>query len=400
MKLFQRLLVAPAALGLFSPLAANATEVNLNEIANYSDIESIELANSFDNDELTITNSSLLAGGEGLVSGHDGGFSETTTASFSVDFALGYVDGLDISSTRTDGNEAINSSYGFQIDLNTSFTGEDSLDISIDAGNGSGDTTGSISSGKLSNPLSEFDLNGGSEALTVDGVSYTFPLGDLTAIVGDNTDGSALFTTACAYGGPSNTLDDCGNVNAGITNGGFMVGASYEFDNGISAAVGYAGPETGLMTDESLDAYGANVAYTADNYGVSLTYGVQEDNSTATGEENTYTALNAYYIFDSGLSLSAGYELGDIGGAAATVDESTNYFVGISTALGAGEIGAAMGTYDGQIEGTDEEHMYEAYYSYPVNDGMTITPLLYIKENAEAGTPDQTGVMVKTSFSF
>ena len=398
MKLFQRLLVAPAALGLLSPLAANATEVNLNEISNYSDVESIELANSFDNDEST--NSPLLAGGEGLVDSFDGGFSETTTASFSVDFALGYVDGLDISSTRTDGNEAINSSYGFQIDLNTSFTGEDSLDISIDAGNGSGATTGSVSSGTLSNPLAEFDLNGGSEALTVDGVSYTFPLGDLTAIVGDNTDGSALFTTACAYGGPSNTLDDCGNVNAGITNGGFMVGASYDFDNGVTAAVGYAGPETGLMTDESLDAYGANVAYTADNYGISLTYGVIESNDVATGEENTYTALNAYYVFDSGLSLSAGYELGDIGGAAATADESTNYFVGISTELGAGEIGAAMGTYDGQVEGTDEEHMYEAYYSYPVNDGMTITPLLYIKENAEDGTPDQTGVMVKTSFSF
>ena len=59
-----------------------------------------------------------------------------------------------------------------------------------------------------------------------------------------------------------------------------------------------------------------------------------------------------------------------------------------------------MGTYDGQVEGTDEEHMYEAYYSYPVNDGMTITPLVYIKEQATSGTPDQTGIMVKTSFSF
>ena len=42
-----------------------------------------------------------------------------------------------------------------------------------------------------------------------------------------------MFTTACAYGGPSNTLDDCGNVNAGFTNGGFMVGAAYDFDNGL-----------------------------------------------------------------------------------------------------------------------------------------------------------------------
>ena len=44
--------------------------------------------------------------------------------------------------------------------------------------------------------------------------------------------------------------------------------------------------------------------------------------------------------------------------------------------------------------------MYEAYYSYAINDGMTITPLIYIQEDATAGEPDRTGVMVKTSFSF
>ena len=93
MKLFQRLLVAPAALGLISPIAANATEINLNEISNYSDVESIELANSFDSDQPN--KSLLLAGGEGLADtdSYDGGFSETTTASFSVDFAIGAVDG-------------------------------------------------------------------------------------------------------------------------------------------------------------------------------------------------------------------------------------------------------------------------------------------------------------------
>jgi len=385
MKLFQRLLVAPAALGLFSPLAANATEVNLNDIANYSDVESIDFANSFDNDQ---NKSPLLAGGEGLVDSHshDGSFSETTTASFSTDFAIGYLDGKGITSTVTDGDEDLQAVYSFQIDLNTSFTGEDSLDISIDAGNGA--STG---------PLAEFDLNNGSDALTVDGVSYTFPVGGLTAIVGDNTDGSALFTTACAYGGPSNTLDDCGNVNAGITNGGAMFGASYDFGNGFSAAVGYAGAETGIMTKETTDAYGANVAYSADNYGLSVTYGVLETSAT---QENTFTALNGYYSFDSGLSVSAGYEFGDIGGASATEDESINYFVGVSGEVGPGELGAALGTSGGQIEGQTEELMYEAYYSYPVNDGMTITPLLYIKEKATAGTPDETGVMVKTSFSF
>jgi len=390
MKLFQRLLVAPAALGLFSPLAANATEVNLNEIANYSDVESIEFANSFDNDQLT--NNSLLAGGEGLVDSqsYDGSFSETTTAEFSADFAVGLVDGLGISTGVTDGDEDVQAVYGFQIDLNTSFTGEDSLDISIDAGNGA--TTG---------PLAEFDLNGGSDALTVDGVSYTFPLGDVTAFVGDNTDGSMLFTTACLYGGPSNTLDDCANVNAGITGGGVSIGAAYDFDNGFTAAFGAQFTETGIATDETDDAFTVNAAYTADSYGVSVTYA----NKEVGADNDTYTALNGYYSFDNGLSISAGYEIGDLDNAAPTVDETEAYFVGISGAVGPGELGAAAGTVGVQTEtatGIPDRMMYEIYYSYPVNDGMTITPLIYTKEadGTVTGDQDETGIMVKTSFSF
>ena len=82
MKLFKSLLIAPAALGMMTPIATNASEVNLNDISNYSDLESIDLANSFKNDKEA--KSLLLAGGEGLVTDHSGGFSETTTASFSV----------------------------------------------------------------------------------------------------------------------------------------------------------------------------------------------------------------------------------------------------------------------------------------------------------------------------
>ena len=43
--------------------------------------------------------------------------------------------------------------------------------------------------------------------------------------------------------------------------------------------------------------------------------------------------------------------------------------------------------------------MYEVFYSYPVNDGMTITPAVYVQEQA-VGFDDITGVMIKTSFSF
>jgi len=376
MKLFKSLLVAPATLGLLAPLSATANEVTIN------DFNAAE--------EIAVTNSRVDGLEARLNNVEAGSFSETTTASFSADFAIGAVDGLGVTTALPDGDQTVQATYGFQIDLNTSFTGEDSLDIAIDGGNANGS-------------LSEFDLNDTSDALNVDGVSYTFPLGGLTAIVGDNTDGSALFTTACSYGGPSNTLDDCGNVNAGITNGGAMVGASYDFGGGFTGAVGYAGPETGLMTTErtengvnlGLDAYGANAAYTADNWGASITYGLIE---TVTSED-TYTAFNGYYSFDA-FSVSAGYELGDIGGAAANADESANYFLGINGEVGPGELGAALGTSGGVIEGQTEELMYEVYYSYPVNDGMTITPLVYVKEDATAGNPDETGMMIKTSFSF
>ena len=389
MKLFKSLLVAPAALGLMSPLAVNASEVNLNDISNYSDVDNIEFANSFGKSDSNKTQ--LLAGGEGLVDSHDGGFSQTTTASFSADFYLGGVDG---GTTAT--NDPFMATYGFQIDLNTSFTGEDSLDISLDAGNTSTTTTS----------VAEFDGNATGDNLVVDGVMYTFPIGTATAFVGDNTDGSALFTTACTYGGPTNTLDDCGNVNAGITNGGVAAGASYDFGNGFTAAVGYAGAteDTGIMTEETLDAYGLNAAYTGDNYGLSATYGVIEstagDPAVMDDNEDSYLALNAYYTPEGNLpSVSIGYEIGD-DGSKTSLEEITSFFLGLQwDEVGPGSAGLAMG-HSGTVEGTEEEYMYEAYYSYPVNDGMTITPVVYIKESATSGQDDATGVMVKTSFSF
>ena len=379
MKLFKSLLVAPATLGLLAPMSATANEVTISDF----------------NPAIETT---LLAGGEGLVDSddHDGGFSETTTASFSADFAIGAVDGTGISTGVTDGQEAIEAYYGFQIDLNTSFTGEDSLDISIDAGNAGGSAT-------------EFDLNGGvttaastttTDILNVDGVSYTFPVGGATVMVGDNTDGSALFSTACTYGGPSNTLDDCGNVNAAFVGGGTMIGASYDFENGFTTAIGYAGggsTTSGLMTKEGLDAYGINAMYTGDNYGVSVSYALVEATTTT---DDTYTAVNAYWSPEGFPSVSVGYEWGIDDSEPATEDGLTSYFIGVESEVGPGTLGAALGTKTPTTEDGTEQLMYEAYYSYPVNDGMTITPLVYIKENTTAGTPDETGILVKTSFSF
>ena len=362
MKLFKSLLIAPATLGLLAPMSATANELNLAEVSGYSSSEEVQNISEFYPQELAVTNSRVDGLEVRINEIEAGSFSETTTASFSADFYLGGVDG---GTTAT--NDPFMATYGFQIDLNTSFTGEDSLDISLDAGNTSTTTTS----------VAEFDGNATGDNLVVDGVMYTFPIGTATAFVGDNTDGSALFTTACTYGGPTNTLDDCGNVNAGITNGGVAAGASYDFGNGFTAAVGYAGAteDTGIMTEETLDAYGLNAAYTGDNYGLSATYGVIEsttgDPAVLDDNEDSFLALNAYYTPEGNLpSVSIGYEIGD-DGSKTSLEEITSFFLGLQwDEVGPGSAGLAMG-HSGTVEGDEEEYMYEAYYSYPVNDGMT-----------------------------
>ena len=79
MKLFQRLLIAPAALGLLSPLAANANEINFNEVSSYSETSDISTS-SFN----PLSNQNpLLAGGEGLgdsVDFDDDSFSSTSVS--------------------------------------------------------------------------------------------------------------------------------------------------------------------------------------------------------------------------------------------------------------------------------------------------------------------------------
>ena len=371
MKLFKSLLVAPAALGLLAPMSATANEITVNDFN-------------------PAVEETLLAGGEGLVDNHshDGGFSETTTASFSADFAIGAEDGVA-------SHGAVAAGYGFQIDLSTSFTGEDSFDVSIDAGNaGSGSSAGSFSA------LDELDINDGGDGLAVDGISYTFPLGDKTTVfVGDNMDGSTLYNTACAYGSPTDTMDDCGNYSSALAAGfGTAAGASFELGNGFTAAIGYEGEgsnKDGLLTKEGTDAYGGQLTYTADTYAASVTYANIEGTN-----DTTYWAFNGYWTPDSTgsvPSVSVGYEMGDPDGTAA---DTTQYFVGLQwDEVGPGTFGAAIGNTGPITEGAEETMMYEAFYSYPVNDSMTITPVVYVQENTGT-TEDVTGVVVKTSFSF
>ena len=164
------------------------------------------------------------------------------------------------------------------------------------------------------------------------------------------------------------------------------------------------------MTEEGDDAYAAQVTYSGDNYGVSVTYAYKENPTfTQTVTDGDVYALNAYYSPEAdGLpSISAGYEFAsvDIPALSTSNIDTSAWFVGLSwDEIGPGSAGVAVGTKQHTIDFDstsvdDELLMYEAYYSYELNDGMTITPLIYTKE-FPSGTEDETGVMVKTSFSF
>ena len=377
MKLFQRLLVAPAALGLLSPLVANASDVNFQAISSYS-IEETEIdSNTF---KLKSDKSLLLSGGEGLVDdhSHDGGFSETTTASFGVDMAIGAVDGPGTSA------EAVKFAYSAGIGLETSFTGEDSLSMTIDIGN--------AVAGDLVAGTSGLNYNATEDKLALDGLTYSFPLGGATIMVGDNTDASATFSGACAYSAFTDYMGNCGTGYSAPGAKGVTAAMSYAFDNGVSFAAGVSSTESAILTKEGDDAYAAELAYTADNYGLAVAYAMAETTTSGTQAEYTAWGLNGYYAFDA-FTLSAGVESKD----PETTATEEGYFLGLSfPEVGPGSFDIGMATSDTYADTATEYYTYEASYTYPVNDGITITPGVFIKE----GTTDSTGFVVKSSFSF
>ena len=364
MKLFKSLLVAPATLGLLAPLSATANELNLNDVSGYSSSEEIQNISEFNPaEELAVTNS-RVDGLEARFNNFEaGGFSETTSASFGVDFVVGAEDGA--------ASEATSFGYQMGIGLETSFTGEDSLSATIDIGDG------------VSGALAFDDTD---DVLTLDGLTYTFPVGGATAMVGDSTDISAVYTGACAYSAFTDYMGNCGTGNSnGVGGNGATAAMSYAFDSGFSLAGGVSSSNSSILTAEGTDTYGIEAAYSGDSYGVSVAY--------TDAETTTYWGINGNYAFDFA-TLSAGVESAD----ADASDTATGFFVGLSFAdVGAGSLDIGMGTTANFADADTEYYTYEASYAYPVNDGITITPGVYI---VEQDGDDVTGVAVKTSFSF
>ena len=396
MKLFQKLLLVPVTIGLSSPIVASASETNYGEVNSYSHSQVDVSLESF---KPLSNKNPLLAGGEGLSGGETAQtdfdtdtFSSTTTASFAVNIAAGSVD------TGASDN-VLGWNYDWELALSTGYTGNDSLDVVLNAGQ--------------SKLMPELDMTNTANGVKVDSISYTTTLGEKSTFFFGNgaTAGSSLYNVACVYGAQTDTLSDCGVASANLDEEfGTAAGASFDIGNGFAFSVGYEGQgmtSKGILSDSGSDAYGAQVSYVGDSYGVSIAWANIEnhdDDNNLTGSTGSTQskAINAYYTPDlpNFPSISLGLETSHDDTVASSSDEKSHYFVGLQwDEIGDGTLGAAFGSKAPYAENGNAETMYEVFYSYNYADGITVTPIFYGKENA-GSTQDETGLIVKTSFTF
>ena len=440
MKLFQKLIAAPAIITMVSGFAVNAAEINSTDLSDYSNSNNLVSLGDFKSDTLfpgdwaydslkDLTNSpkfngnsvtrleaaaelnNLIAGGEGLMNGaaidrlsdelgselaimkgrvdglearvnglEAGSFSETTTMSGEVGFLLGATD------SATKANDVVQFEYALGIDLDTSFTGEDNLNIGIVTGNG----LTNVGADKTGLDWGESE----SDALVVNDVNYTFPVGAWKVAVGDSMDASKTWPNACSMNNMVDNLGDCGAANSVDLSGNVSLSAATGFGDGWELGLGISGiagktdtTSTGLFTKEGTDLFGLALGYEADTFGFTVAY---SDKDTA-----NYYGLVAYYSPEElPTTFSGGVEVGNPDSG----EDTTQWAFGISTDVGEGTLSANIGTNGPIKDNAEEIYAYDLSYEYPLNDSMSITPFVYVSEVRGATDTTRAGAFV--SFSF
>jgi hypothetical protein len=370
----------------------------------------------------------LIAGGEGLVNGaaigrlsdelgselaimkgrvdglearvngiEAGGFSDTTTMSGTAAFLVG------AESKDGDSGEAAMFEYFYEVDLNTSFTGEDNLNVEFETGNASGTGVGSTLDWGSSN----------ADAIKITDVNYSFPVGEWSFAVGESMDASKTWPNACAVSNTVDSLGDCGAGNSVDLGGDVSFSASRAFGDGWEIGLGVSadsGETTrGAFTKEGDDMYGVAVGYESDTFGFTVAYSMKEKtdlestgsnktwDATDTQTDSTYYGLVAYYSPESTpVTFSGGIEFTDPEGSGS---DKTQWTVGVTTDVGEGTLAATVGTDGAIADNVDETLAYDVSYEYPINDSMSITPFAYIVEQS-GSTDDTAGFGASVSFSF
>jgi len=338
MKLFQRLLVAPAALGLMAPVAANA----------------------------------------------DTAFSSTTTLSGSAVFTVGSVsDG-----GSNDTEDEMYMQYAYGLDINSSFTGEDVFYAGIESGNASG-------------PLANLDSASAEGAsLNVTSLFYSFPVGDLAVTAGplvDQDDVVAATTSAYSEGFrlgamPHSLKDDLTGPGLGVSyagDNGFVASASYVSIDGADSTIGISG-------DNGDDVATFTLGYNGEGFGGGLVLASHDGDKTGTVAYDTFGGGIYYSPESMPATISFAYDTKDNN----TGNDESDFLVGIDYEVGPGTLSAAYSSKDVDGGSTNDQTGFEVSYAYALNDNVTITPGFFTVEETETGKEDDTGVVLETAFSF
>ena len=437
------MLVAGAALSLIAPIGAQASDVlNLEGMNNYNRSKKSS-SKRFDSNTFINKVNEDVAVLEGRLDGLEaqqnnfeaGAFSSTTSMDGKAAFWIGGVDGAD----SIGDSEAIATGYIYQMNLNTSFTGDDNLYIRLKAGDVGGTPTGSPAADPSiwdNASVYHIETKDTDDALKLDKAWYTFPIGDnITAFVGPRIENYYMYITPSIYQpGVLKSMKLGGNSNFGAsTDVGY--GFKYENDAGFGFASnvvskGADGSEGHLgKTDDNK--WDTQVAYTADNWHVSATLSNQQgwsshgynatskadDMGEGNGVDATGYAFRAYWKpIESGTAapeVSVGYDIRNLDDAVSSGadKESDSYFVGLTWRdmfQADDRIGLAftqplkVTKCNGACTNPDvDPFVWEAYYSFRPNDSMEIRPAVFGGTDVYNDTEDDIfGAVLTTMFKF
>ena len=436
------MLVAGASLSLIAPIAAQASDiVNIEEMESYS--RSQKKASRIDSNTFINEVSEDIANLKGRVDGLEaqqnefeaGSFSDTTTLSGSAVFAIGAVDGAtEVNSSST---ESVQAMYTYTMDLNTSFTGDDNLYVRLRSGN-------SVSGGAFRQYTAFYHTDtysGTADALAVDKIWYTTPIGGSekwTATFGPKIENYYMYAAPVSIYRPgfhkAFKLGSLSGAYAASTKGG--VGIKYVGDNGFAASTNYVGggargSTVGILTNEDDYKWDTMLAYTQDQYHVSLSLSQQHEDWTSFSYYSTAAAVDidedtngtayaarAYWRpEESGTAtpeVSVGYDVISFDGQETNhVKEATSYFVGLGwpdmfqdndyIGLGFGQPLKVTETANGAAadDAGLSPFMWEASYSFKVNDSVTMIPAVFGATDIRNDVnEDLFGAVLTTKFKF
>jgi len=425
MKLFQRLLVAPAALGLMAPMAANA---DVTTISKDSDLSSEVIQARVDGVEAQLDD--LMAGQ----------FSSTTTLTGKAAFVVGSVD--DETHTGASATDETTFNYMYQLNLNSSFTGEDNLYTRIKTGNFEDGGTFEDSSGGAY--LSAANDNG--NLLEVDKLWYTFPIGDdVTAWVGPKIENYYMLASSPSIYRPITkqfALGGNGSAYGSSTSPGFGAAWTQSVDDPSQARFAISGNYTAKEGDHAATGKGwggenakgfflTKVEYGSPSWQVSAAMAKKTAPTSATNGYDGYFhsaaakatkgnltayALRGYWKPDTTGAIpevQLGYDFANYDEAVAGEAEDTSgWMVGLGWpdlfmdgnragfALGSRQAATSYKSDSTTVDPAEDNTVWEAYYTFKVNDGVSITPAIFGGSDVIENDKDISGALIQTEFRF